>query len=381
MTQDGNEQAITPEALWQRLEAGEPVELLDVRNREEIDAWQIDGEHVSTTDVPYMRFLSARVSGEVASLVDPEQSYVVVCPRGEESAEVTADLRKAGIDAQNLAGGMEGWAQVYLSTTIAEDPTVLQYHRPASGCLAYAVVSGGDALVVDPLRAFVDRYAADVATLDAEITHVLDTHVHADHVSGVRALAAVTNATPIVPAGATDRGLAFEADTIADGATIAIGDTDVEVLATPGHTTDAVSLVVDGTLLSGDSLFLDGVPRPDLQFGTAAAEELAGELYDTLTDRLAGLPDDTVVAPGHVPPGRRPDSDGSYTARLGELRDRLSAFSEERSAFVDRIIDSIGEPPANHERIVAANLGQESLTDEDAFEVELGPNNCAVAVD
>lgn len=379
MTQ--SEQAITPEALWERIEAGDPVELLDVRNREEIDAWQIDGEDVSTTDVPYMRFLSARVTGEVASLVDPERSYVVVCPRGEESAEVTADLRNAGIDAQNLAGGMEGWARVYVSTTIAADPTVLQYHRPASGCLAYAVVSGGDALVVDPLRAFTDRYAADVAALDAEITHVLDTHVHADHVSGIRELAAATGARPIVPAGATDLGLTFEAETVADGETIAIGDTDVEVLATPGHTTDAVSLVVDGTLLSGDSLFLDGVPRPDLQFGTAAAEELAGELYDTLTDRLAGLPDDTVVAPGHVPPGRRPDSDGVYTARLGELRDRLSAFSEERGGFVDRIVDSIGEPPANHERIVAANLGRESLTDEDAFEVELGPNNCAVAVD
>ena len=379
MTQD--EQAITPAALWKRLKAGESVELLDVRNREEIDAWQIDGERVSTTDVPYMRFLSARVSGEVASLVDPERSYVVVCPRGEESAEVTADLREAGIDAENLAGGMEAWARVYLSTAVAEDPTVIQYHRPASGCLAYAVVSGGDALVVDPLRAFVDRYVADVAALDAEITHVLDTHVHADHVSGVQELAAETVATPIVPAGATERGLTFSAETVSNGETIAIGDTDVEVLATPGHTTDAVSLLVDGTLLSGDSLFLEGVPRPDLQFGAEAAEELASELYDTLTDRLAGLPDNTVVAPGHVPPGRRPDADGAYTAQLGGLRDRLSAFSEERTAFIDRIVDSIGEPPANYEQIVAANLGQESLTDEDAFEVELGPNNCAVAVD
>jgi hypothetical protein len=81
-----------------------------------------------------------------------------------------------------------------------------------------------------------------------------------------------------------------------------------------------------------------------------------------------------VVAPGHV----RPETTGLDTAKLGSLRERLPAFSESRATFVDRIIESVGDPPANHDRIVAINLGRKDVDDETAFELELGPNNCAV---
>jgi glyoxylase-like metal-dependent hydrolase (beta-lactamase superfamily II) len=171
--------------------------------------------------------------------------------------------------------------------------------------------------------------------------------------------------------------VAGDVGTVADGDAIAVGDRELEVLSTPGHTTGAMSLRVDDCLLSGDSLFLDGAPRPDLQKGDDAAPGLARTLHETLTERLAPLPDRTVVAPGHVPPGRASER-GPHTARLGDLRGRLSAFSLDREAFVERVLESMGEPPANFETIVAVNLGRESVDDEDAFELELGPNNCAV---
>jgi glyoxylase-like metal-dependent hydrolase (beta-lactamase superfamily II)/rhodanese-related sulfurtransferase len=377
MATEGQGDEVTPTELAERIETGEPVDVLDVRNRDEIDAWRIEGPGVGVTHVPYMRFLSASATGDPASLVD-DGPYVVVCPEGEASAEVAAMLEGSGVEAVNLAGGMEGWARVYRRDRVAADATaatVHQYRRPATGCLAYAVVSAGEAAVVDPLRAFVDRYREDAAP-DAAVEYVLDTHVHADHLSGLRNLAAAADATPLVSEGAAGRGL-DGVETVADGDTVAVGDCDLEVLATPGHTTGSASLRVDDLLLSGDSLFLEGAPRPDLQKGDDAAPELAGALYGTLTERLAPLPDRTVVAPGHLPP-QAAAAAGPHAARLGDLRERLAAFTEDRGAFVDRVIGSMGEPPANFERVVAVNLGRESVDGATAFELELGPNNCAV---
>jgi glyoxylase-like metal-dependent hydrolase (beta-lactamase superfamily II)/rhodanese-related sulfurtransferase len=375
---------IAPVTLADRIESRRRVVLLDVRNREEADAWRIEGPSIESVNVPYMKFLSAQATGGIEELVDPEESYVVVCPRGEASAEVANMLTDAGVDAVNLAGGMHGWARVYRRQRIPGDvttATVYQYHRPASGCLGYLVVSGEEALVVDPLRVFADRYAADAEAEGASVEAVLDTHVHADHFSGLQHVAEATGATAHLSETAADRGVTYEVETVADCDRIHVGEHTVEVLSTPGHTTGTVSLLVDDLLLSGDSLFLDGAPRPDLQKGDESAPEFARTLHETLTERLAPLPDETVVGPGHVPPGTSPADDGTYTARLGDLRERLAVFSESREAFVERVLESIGAPPANFERIIAANLGGETVAEDDAFELELGPNNCAVAAD
>ncbi|MEF8820938.1 MAG: MBL fold metallo-hydrolase [Halovenus sp.] len=378
MTTDTATRELDPDELASLVETAEEVTILDVRNRDEVDAWQIEGPGIDRTHVPYMRFVSAQVSGDVSELVDPDRSYVVVCPHGEASAEVAEMLTEVGIDAKNLAGGMQGWAKVYTRRQLP-DTDLFQYYRPASGCLAYAVVSAGEALVVDPLRAFADRYRDEIQDLDAEVTAVLDTHVHADHFSALPTLANSTGATAIVSEGAAERGLSFEVETVTEGETIQIGDHEFEILSTPGHTTGSISLLVDDVLLSGDSLFLDGTPRPDLQKDDADAPSMARTLHETVTERIAPLPDDTLVAPGHVPPGRQPSADGTYTDRLGTIRNRVRAFSEDREAFVERILDSMGDQPANFEQIIAVNLGQETVGDSDAFELELGPNNCAVS--
>jgi glyoxylase-like metal-dependent hydrolase (beta-lactamase superfamily II) len=369
---------IDPADLATLVESGDPVRILDVRNRDEVDAWQIEGPGVDSTHVPYMQFVSAQVTGDVASLVDPDESYIVVCPHGEASAEVAEMLTEAGITARNLAGGMRGWARVY-SRRRLPDTDVFQYYRPASGCLAYAVVSAGEALLVDPLRAFADRYLADLAELDAKLSSVLDTHVHADHFTALQSLSDTTGADAVVFEAAAERGLAFEVETVTDGDTLELGEYEIEILSTPGHTTGSISLLVDGLLLSGDSLFLDGTPRPDLQKDDADAPSMARTLHETVTERLASVPDGTLVAPGHVTPGRQPNGDGVYADRLGAIRNRVRAFAEDRETFVDRILSSMGSQPANFEQIIGSNLGHEAVDDDDAFELELGPNNCAVS--
>jgi glyoxylase-like metal-dependent hydrolase (beta-lactamase superfamily II) len=371
-------QARDPDELAARIAAGETVRLLDVRNRDEVEAWRIQGPSVTATTIPYMRWLQADATGTVADLaaeIDGEGPVVAVCGHGEASAYVAGLLTDAGVEAVNLEDGMRGWARVYESREVSTGPTVVQYARPSSGCLSYLVVSEGEAAVVDPLRAFTDRYRRDAAERGAEVVAVLDTHVHADHVSGLRDLADATGARRLLPAPSAERGVTYDVETLSDGQRIAVGATALEAVALPGHTTGMFGYAVDGVLLSGDSLFLDGVARPDLQDGPDPAD-LARELHATLVDRLDRFDDGTLLAPGHYDSGTAP---GEYTATLGTVRGRVGAFGETAEAFVERVTDARLPEPANAGRIVAVNLGLESADADAAFELELGPNNCAAA--
>ena len=371
----------SPAWLADRLAAGDPVRLLDVRNRDEFEDWQITGPSVETTLVPYMKWLQADAQDAVADRaaeIDGSGPITVVCGKGEASAYVAGLLTEAGIDAHNLADGMEGWARVDRTVELpCESATVVQFQRPASGCLSSLVVASDEAAVVDPLRAFTDRYVVATEERDAEITTVVDTHVHADHVSGLRDLAAETGATPVLPRLSVQRGVEFDVETVVDGEELTVGDTTLRAVHLPGHTTGMTAFAVGDVLLSGDSLFLESVARPDLQRGEGGVEALAAQLYESLTERLADFDDDTLVAPGHYSEGTEPDADGGYAASLGDLRERLPVFGMERTAFTARIMRDMPPQPDNFERIVAANLGLADLDDDDAFEVELGPNNCA----
>ncbi|WP_299265343.1 MBL fold metallo-hydrolase [Halorientalis sp.] len=371
----------SPDWLADRLAAGDPVRLLDVRNRDEFEDWRITGQPVEPTLVPYMQWLQADAQDTVADRaaeIDGQGPITVVCGKGEASAYVAGLLTEAGIDAHNLEDGMDGWARVDRTLELpGEGPTVVQFQRPASGCLSYLVVAGDEAAVIDPLRAFTDRYVDAATDRDAEITTVVDTHVHADHVSGLRELAAETGATPVLPRLSVQRGVESDVATVVDGEELQVGDATLRAVHLPGHTTGMTAFAAGDVLLSGDSLFLESVARPDLQRGEGGAEALAAQLYESLTERLADFDDDTLVAPGHYGEGTDPAADGAFVATLGDLRERLPVFGMERTEFTARIMRDIPPQPDNFERIVAANLGLERLDDDAAFEVELGPNNCA----
>ena len=381
---------ISAEQLKARLDAGEQVTILDTRRPSDFEAWKLTHPNVTNVNVPFTEFVDGGEPAEGVPEGVPEGPLVTCCAKGISSLYVAEFLAQAGWEVEALDDGMRAWARLYEAREVAgagRDPgnrdgdvTVLQYHRPSSGCLAYLVVSGEDAAVIDPLRAFATRYAEDAADRGATLRYALDTHVHADHVSGVRDVAMLTAAEPVLPEGATGRGLAYDATQLADGDVLDVGDATIEAVHIPGHTSEMTGYRVGDVFVTGDTLCTESVARPDLESGAEGAAPAAAQLYDTLQS-IAEMPDETVVAPAHTSPSEVPAADGSYTARLDDLKASLPVFSQDRGAFVEETIADMPPRPNNFEEIIETNLGRASVDDDEAFELELGPNNCAATAD
>ncbi len=166
----------------------------------------------------------------------------------------------------------------------------------------------------------------------------------------------------------------------ADGDEFQVGSATIETVSTPGHTSGMTAYLLDGSLLAtGDGLFVESVARPDLEEGDDGAPEAAAQLYESLQERVLPLPDDTLIGGAHVSDAAEPAEDGTYTAPIGQLEAEMDALTMDEDAFVELILSDMPPRPANYEDIIPTNLGQQAAGDEEAFELELGPNNCAAS--
>ena len=146
------------------------------------------------------------------------------------------------------------------------------------------------AVLVDPLRENTGRYVATAAYHSLRIACVIDTHTHADHRSGVWDVAALTDAKVVMERHAPAPHVDVH---VSHGDVIEVGDLRLKVLATPGHTPDSISILADGIVFTGDTLLIGGTGRADFAGGDAGAQ------YDSITEHLFALPDDTIVFPAH----------------------------------------------------------------------------------
>lgn len=221
--------------------------------------------------------------------------------------------------------------------------TVETFRAQNDGCLAYLVVdeAGRTALAIDPRLDEVDQVIEALAARGLRLAHALDTHTHADHLSGVHRLAQRTGAAVFAHAASKLKGTARR---IRGGETFELGTRTVQILDAPGHTPDSLAVLVDGHLFTGDALFVGGAGRTDFMGGSASA------LYDTFRT-FEALPDDTVVHPGHDYVGRAVSTIGEEKAQNPLLRER------DREAFVSRL-SVAAAPPVNMAAIVRFNLGE-----------------------
>jgi glyoxylase-like metal-dependent hydrolase (beta-lactamase superfamily II) len=217
--------------------------------------------------------------------------------------------------------------------------------------------------VVDPHIDLVDDYIALAEGQGIPIVGILETHVQADHVSGLPELVARTGAAAYLPEGA---GVDFEHHPVADGEVIELGNTQLQAIATPGHAaahhayvvTDHVRSDEPWSVLTGDALLIGDAGRPDLHaHGEQTVEEMAGELYRSLTERLMKLPDHLVLYPGHYSGsvcGRGLSANPIST--LGFERRHNSALQfDTEEAFVEALTKDIPPAPADQAEVVAAN--------------------------
>jgi hydroxyacylglutathione hydrolase len=225
--------------------------------------------------------------------------------------------------------------------------------------------------VVDPHIDLVDEYIAGAEAQGAPIVAVLDTHVHADHVSGLPELVHRTGATAYLPEGA---GVGFDHVALADGEKVILGNTEIQAISTPGHApahhtylvTDHVRGDEPWLVLTGDSLLVGDAGRPDLHaHGADAAEDLARALYRSLTDRLLTLPDHLLVYPGHYSGsvcGRGLSAHPASTIGF-ERRNNRALQAADEDAFVTAILDNLPPAPERQAAIVAANLSGGALAE------------------
>jgi glyoxylase-like metal-dependent hydrolase (beta-lactamase superfamily II)/rhodanese-related sulfurtransferase len=373
---------ITPDELYQDIRRGRRPFILDVRNEEEFANWVIEGlPPNSLLNIPYFGFLEDEA--ECLERVPRGRDVTVVCAKGGSSAFVASILSQHGIRARNLQGGMIAWGDLHVTTCVAtpQESTVslFQINRVGKRCLSYVIVSDDAALVIDPSR-YTDWYTSLAQAQQAQLTRVIDTHLHADHLSGGPAL---TRALGIPYHIRLDdaAGAQYSYHSVEDGSRLALGSSMVEIIAlhTPGHTPGSTSLLVnDRYLLTGDTLFVGSIGRPDLG---DKAEEWAQLLYRTLFDRIARLPDDVLILPAHYSDITEMRQDGIVATTLGEARQKNPAFERRTEAqFLAYVLSRLPAQPPIYQEIRRANLGRIVLDAEHATEAELGPNQCAAAL-
>jgi glyoxylase-like metal-dependent hydrolase (beta-lactamase superfamily II) len=217
--------------------------------------------------------------------------------------------------------------------------------------------------VVDPHVDLVDEYVRLAEAEGIPIVAVLDTHVQADHVSGLPELVARTGATAYLPEGA---GVEFEHEPLRDGETVTLGNTEVTALATPGHAlAHHAYLVTDHTrgeepwlVLTGDALLVGDAGRPDLHAGGGhTVEAMARTLYRSLTERLLALPDHLALFPAHYSGsvcGRGLSATPVSTIGFERRHNRALRFDSE-DAFVEALVTDVPPAPEQQPAIVAAN--------------------------
>ena len=360
---------ISARDLQELLAAGQPVTVVDIRSPADRE-WSIPG---SLQFDAYDAVKSGGL-GPLANLDFPTGPVVTVCGMGTTAATATDLLRARGVQAMTLEGGMRGWSLAWnTARTTISGCHVVQVRRTGKGCLSYIVESESEAVVIDA-SVHPDVYVRLLRERGWRLAAVAETHIHADHLSRSRLLAHLEGADLWLP---SQNRAKYSFRPVADGDRIVFGSTALVAMRTPGHTEESTTYLLDNTAaLTGDTLFLNSVGRPDLEGGDRRQLAARARLLHMSVSRLLQLPEAAQVLPGHVSTPILFDGRVLATT-VGAIRDRVALARLDSAAFVETVLARIPPNPPNHSRIV--ELNERGETPGDPSELEAGANRCAIA--
>lgn len=289
-------------------------------------------------------------------------------------------LSEAGRTVHYLQGGMKAWSE-HLEPVKIGDLTgggeLYQFVRMGKGCLSYMIMSNGEAAIIDAAR-MTEVYTQFAKKHQVTVTHVFDTHLHADHISGGKKLSEQTGAIYWLPPKDAEE-VTFDYNHLEEGQRVTIGATEIEIhaLYSPGHTIGSTSFIVDGRyLLSGDILFIDSIGRPDL---AGMAEDWVGDLRETLYTRYTALSAELIVLPAHFMIVDELNEDGSVWKELGALFEENHGLNiEDEDVFRQMVTQDLPAQPNAYQDIRSTNMGKLHPDEEAQRDMEIGPNRCAI---
>ena len=370
--------SISVHDLHDRMSSPEGAFVLDVRASGAYQEWRIQDKGVTSVNIQNSKLKEH--GPEAYPELPKDKEIVAVCAKGIAAQETVDILSSKGYKVSFLEGGMQSWSEFYYPVLVSQsdDLELLQVLRPAKGCLSYFLASKGEGIVVDASR-HIDEYLKIAKEQGIQIRHVLDTHLHADHISGGEALAKAAGAKYWIGEGEMQGSTTRDYNALRDGLKLEFGSSTLEVLAipTPGHTPGSTSFLVNNQfLISGDTVFVNGLGRPDLG---GKAREWAKMLYETVVSKLNKLSDDIIVLPAHYSDFREITNAGYVGAVLGDLRQSNELLQGgDEDVFTESVAGRAGATPPNYETIVNINRGTVQVSAQEASDLEVGPNRCAV---
>lgn len=363
---------VTPKELMEKDK--ESVLILDIRKSNKFEEWSIkNSQNLDIYDEIWQG--SFETVKQKLNQLPKDKEIVTVCNAGVTSQKASMMLESLGYKTSVLEKGMAGWNTLHILADISNenDLIIKQLIRIGKGCLSYIVGSKitKECIIIDPSQ-FIEEYQGIAENFELSIKGVIETHIHADHLSGAKLLTDIAKTKYYVSSDDIKARVDFE--DLKNKEEIKIGNISIEIIKTPGHTNGSVCLLVDKKiLLTGDTLFLEGVGRPDLGRNKTELEIGAKSLYNSL-EIIKSLDNEIIILPAHFT---------DYTTlpickKLSDLiknNKPLKINSEHQ--FIDYITSSLPITPSNYEQIKDINLKCIQVPRQIGEQLEFGPNRCA----
>ena len=353
------------------LETGKKVSILDIRPRHEREEWFIP----QSIHFDAYEKLKAKDSTALQELyLDKSIPVVTVCAGGKTSLVAAQLLAEKGYDAYSLSQGMKGWSLAWnIAYQQFDGFEVWQVRRTGKGCLSYIIASANEAIIIDaslPLEV----YTQLINQNKLSVKHVIETHIHADHLSRSKEVAEYFHVPLYLP---VPNKVQFEFDPIKPDTIFSIGSIFLQSIPTPGHTLESFSFYINNNILiTGDTLFTNGVGRPDLKSSTEESRQKAHLLYASL-NKLLSLPDSVIVLPAHTNKPVEFDNTLIKTT-IGEAKKNIVLLRSSEEEFINSLLQKIPPVPPNFLSIVEKNITG-SYEGIDPVDLEAGANRCAVS--